>query len=231
MLSRGFSIVLKGRVRVKHSIPNAGEFYTRDLGISEIVGNPYLIGEEQNRRLDAICLRKSELVNIQLCAYATLALAAPQVGLNMSSFIGKYAAGAINERIQPHSGKEAQRSSPRTIAVLALSSEIPVELFTARLVKAIVDTGIKDPRSMVILDSDKITTTLGGDVFNNAGNVRLESYLVQNEENAELTLLVGDFSPHSTWTRACMANVSHAFVHSTYANNFEGRLHSCRGNG
>jgi hypothetical protein len=203
--------VLKGRIRVKYPIPNSSEFYTTDLGIGETVGNPYLLDTEQNCYPEATCLRKSELANIQLSAYATLALASPQVGLSMSNFVGKYTARAVNERIRPHFGMEAKRSSPRTIAVLPLSSEIPVELFTARLVNAIVDTRIRDPRSIVVLDSHKIMTTLGGDVFNNAGNLRLESYLAQNEENAKLTLLVGELSPQSTWTRVCMANVSGSF--------------------
>jgi hypothetical protein len=206
--SRGFSTVLKGRIRVKHPIPNSGEFYTADLGIGETVGNPYLLDTEQNCYPEAVCLRKSELANIQLSAYVALALAAPQIGLSLSNFVGKYTARAVNESIQPHFGMEAKRSSPRTIAVLPLSSEVPVELFTTRLVNAIVDTGIRDPRNMVVLDSDKILTTLGGDIFNKAGNLRLESYLARNEENAKLTLLVGDLSPQSTWTRACMANVS-----------------------
>jgi hypothetical protein len=182
--------VLHGKFRIRVPIDSGG-YYVRDVPAGKSLGMPGMFVENRQSR-EILCLRKSELANIQASAFEALALSEPRVALRVTRI-----------------------ASPKTIAILALSSSAPVEVFTTQLVKAIIDTGLKSAASIAVLNSDRIINALGGGVFDNAGNVRLESYIDRVEENAEVTLLVADISPRSTWNKACIAHVSKPWYYAS----------------
>jgi hypothetical protein len=89
-----------------------------------------------------------------------------------------------------------------------LSNEVPVEQFVKRLTNAITATGIKLPGNMAMLDSTTVLSSLGGNVFDKVGNLRLENYFTMLEDTLEVIFCVGDMSANSTWTRMCISHVS-----------------------
>jgi hypothetical protein len=195
---------------------DSGGYYVRDFPAGKSLGMPEMFVERKHSR-DILCLRKSELANVQASAFEALALSEPRIALRVTRMVASNAAAAEGELIQRHLTAENDVASPKTIAILTLSNTAPVELFTTQLVRAIIDTGLKSAASIAVLNSDRITRAIGGGVFDNAGNVRLESYIDRVEENSEVTLLVGDVSPRSTWNKACIAHVRsfcrHANIH------------------
>jgi hypothetical protein len=197
--------VLHGKFRIRVPLRSGG-FYARDLPAGKSLGMPEMFVEQRNSR-EILCLRKSELADIQASAFEALALSEPRIALRVTRMVASDAVAAEGELIQRHLAAENDVASPKTIAILALSNGAPLEMFTLHLVKAIIDTGLKSATSIAVLNSDRIVSALGGGVFDNAGNVRLESYIDRVEENMEVTLLVADISPRSTWNKACIAHV------------------------
>lgn len=211
--SESFSIVLHGKFRIRVPIDSGG-YYVRDVPAGKSLGMPGMFVDNRKSR-EILCLRKSELANIQASAFEALALSEPRVALRVTRIFASNAAAAEGELIQRYLAVENDVASPKTIAILALSSSAPVEVFTTQLVKAIIDTGLKSAAAIAVLNSDRIINALGGGVFDNAGNVRLESYIDRVEENAEVTLLVADISPRSTWNKACIAHVSKPWYYAS----------------
>lgn len=163
---------------------------------------------------DAMALRKSDVATIQVCTFEFLALLEPRIGIRVAKLVASNLTGV--ERASDdgkHLTDGDDIPSPKTVAVLALSSRAPIEQFVSEFGKAIVDTGVKDAASVAILDSRRISDALGGAVFDNAGNVKLQRYIDQVEEKVEATLLVGDVSPHSTWNRVCITHVRKIYNH------------------
>lgn len=87
------------------------------------------------------------------------------------------------------------------------------------LAHAIINLGIKRPGNLAILDSNTILRSLGGNVFDKTGNLRLENYITHLEDNLEVIICMGDTSAHSTWTRMCISHVSHCFIASNMDTN------------
>lgn len=180
---------------------------SRHVPAGKTLGMPEMLVEGLTS-WDAMALRKSEIANIQVCTFESLALLEPQVGIRVARLVASNAASVERGGHGNHIADGDNVPRPKTVAVLTVSSRAPIELFTSELTRAIVETGITDASSVATLDSHRISEALGGAVFDNAGNVRLQRYVDQVEEKVEVALLVGDMSPHSTWNRACITHVS-----------------------
>jgi hypothetical protein len=64
------------------------------------------------------------------------------------------------------------------------------------LTDAIINLGIKKPGNLAILDSNTILRSLGKNVFDKIGNLRLENYITYLEDNLEVIICMGDISAH-----------------------------------
>jgi hypothetical protein len=137
-----------------------------------------------------------------------MSLVDPRVGLSLSKEIAASAVSFANAQAG-HSERRSFGSHFRTVAVLPLSADVPIERFVDRFADALEETGIRARETVAILNSSRISKSLGGSVFDNPGNVRLENYIAQVEDHLEMVIFVGDISPQSTWTRMCISHVGH----------------------
>jgi lysophospholipid hydrolase len=164
----------------------------------------------RKRSANAIAIRKSEVARIQLQSYKILFIIAPSVAFSLSKIVASNAASTGNGTSEVV--RSNYTSNPRTIAILPLSAEVPIEQFVKGLTDAIINLGIKKPGNLAILDSNTILRSLGGNVFDKIGNLRLENYITHLEDNLEVIICMGDTSAHSTWTRMCISHVSQCLI-------------------
>lgn len=164
----------------------------------------------RKRSANVIAIRKSEAARIQLQSYKILFIIAPSVAFSLSKIVASNAASTGNGT--PEVARSNYTSNPRTIAILPLSAEAPIEQFVKGLTDAIINLGIKKPGNLAILDSNTILRSLGGNVFDKIGNLRLENYITHLEDNLEVIICMGDTSAHSTWTRMCISHVSQYLI-------------------
>lgn len=108
---------------------------------------------------------------------------------------------------RPISLRRSFDSDFHAVAVLSLSLNVLIERFVNRFADALEETGINARETVVILNSNSISKSLGGSIFDNPGNVRLENYVAQVEDHLEMVIFVGDISPQSTWTRMFIPHV------------------------
>jgi hypothetical protein len=158
--------------------------------------------------VDLLAIRRSELAQIQLSSFKSLSLSHPSLAFRLANIIAASAPSLIENSISPVAGgRFNSRTSIQTIAILPLSTQVPIERVSRLLLEAIADVGIESHEGMVLLNSTIVAESIGGSIFDKRGSLNLENYLTQLEGNTNVTIFTADLSANSMWTRACIKHV------------------------
>ncbi|CZR62125.1 uncharacterized protein PAC_12022 [Phialocephala subalpina] len=200
--SDGFYIVLNGRLRTSQVNPITGDTVVQEVGRGQSAGALELY-TSRKRPAALVAIRKSEVIRIQISTYKTLAFIHPTFAMSLAQIISASAPSLIENSVSMLSQQQGQWKL-RTIAVLALSSDISADRFTHSLSESVIKTGVENSKDVITLQSESILRSLGDSSFDKRGNLRLENYLTLLEASVNITLFVGDQSPDSAWTKTCI---------------------------
>lgn len=206
VLSDSLYFVIKGRVRTVEPVPGQEGLQTREVGLGNTIGTLQLY-LDQPRQSAATATRKSEIAKLQKLSFLQMVQQRPALAAILWNGILH---AAVPNLIGESSSVSANRESApfRTVTVLPLSIDVPTERFVSQLLTAFVDLRIYDKDSAISVNiASVMMSSVGENGYTSTGRVFLEDYLTQLEENTELSILIGDHNPDSTWNDVCLAHV------------------------
>ncbi len=159
---------------------------------------------QRPRPASCIAVRKSEVVKIQKASYKTLAAVYPSFAFSLIDVLRGMPSMMEHSMSVPW---RLRSSRLRTIAIVPLSIDIPVADFTSMLTESVARINILPREKIFCVDSVSILESMEADLEGTAGNLHMENYLQQLQENVELLLLTADYYAPSKWNKICISNV------------------------
>lgn len=197
-------IVLNGRLRTilerePGKIEILGEFSQGEsVGEMEV-----LMGTPFPSTLHAI--RDTEVARMPKSLFNALAQRHPEITIRISRLIAQRASDALKLGSNIKSGgvtpdSAINNSNLRTIGIMPVSSSIPVAEFADRLRSALVGIG----STATLLNHSTVMGLLGKHAFTKIGKLKLDNWLNEQEEQAQIVLYLADGGLTSPWTQTCI---------------------------
>ncbi|KAG0055666.1 phosphatidylcholine and lysophosphatidylcholine phospholipase [Gryganskiella cystojenkinii] len=197
-------IVLNGRLRTiienePGKIEILGEF-SQGESVGEL---EVLMGTPFPSTLHAI--RDTEVARMPKSLFNTLALRHPEITIRISRLIAQRASDAMKSGPHPKAGgvtpdSAINNSNLRTIGIIPVSSSVPVAEFADRLKAALISIG----SSSTLLNHSTVMSLLGKHAFTKIGKLKLDNWLNEQEETAQIVLYLADGGLTSPWTQTCI---------------------------
>ncbi|KAK2735819.1 phosphatidylcholine and lysophosphatidylcholine phospholipase [Myotisia sp. PD_48] len=204
-------IVLNGRLRSVLESGNGKVSVVAEYGQGESVGELEVM-TESTRPATLHAIRDTELAKFPRSLFNSLAQEHPGITIQISKLIAQRMKHLINskltERGAERGGNEngnsgASTLNMRTVAILPVTSGIPVVEFGNRLLNAFNQIGVTD--GVAALHQADILNHLGRHAFNRMGKLKLSQYLADLEERHGMVLYIADTSVNAPWTQTCIA--------------------------
>ena len=199
--SEAIYIVLNGRLRLVEDRTDGGMTALAEHGQGESVGELEVLTETA-RPSTLHAIRDTELVKFPRTLFNSLAQEHPNITIKISKIIASRMRAAVEDPSKV-AGKEAgsgainnQRKSTmnlRTVAILPVTSGVPVVEFGTRLMNALAQVG--PPNGAISLNQAAVLNHLGKHAFNKMGKLRLNQYLTDLEEKYGLVVYVAGKPP------------------------------------
>ncbi|KAK1531362.1 lysophospholipase NTE1 [Colletotrichum paranaense] len=208
--SEAIHIVLNGRLRLVQDRKDGGVSVRAEFGQGESVGELEVLTESvRPGTLHAI--RQTELVKFPRTLFNSLAQEHPNITIKISKIIASRMRNLVDDPSQLLS-KEAGNANTitkgssslnlRTVAILPVTSGVPVVEFGNRLMNALSQVG--PANGATSLNQSAILNHLGKHAFNKMGKLKLSQYLADLEEKYGLVVYVADTNVNSPWTQTCI---------------------------
>ncbi|GKT85501.1 lysophospholipase NTE1 [Colletotrichum tofieldiae] len=208
--SEAIHIVLNGRLRLVQDRKDGGVSVRAEFGQGESVGELEVLTESvRPGTLHAI--RQTELVKFPRTLFNSLAQEHPNITIKISKIIASRMRNLVDDPSQLLS-KEAGNTNTitkgssslnlRTVAILPVTSGVPVVEFGNRLMNALAQVG--PANGATSLNQSAILNHLGKHAFNKMGKLKLSQYLADLEEKYGLVVYVADTNVNSPWTQTCI---------------------------
>lgn len=195
-------LVLNGRLRLVEERKDGGVNLKAEFGQGESVGELEVLTESaRSGTLHAI--RDTEIVKFPRTLFNSLAQEHPSITIKISKMIASRMRTLLfNEPSvskdwgRPPASKSSSTLNLRTIAILPVTSGVPVIDFGHRLMTALSQVGTRNGATS--LNQSAILNHLGRHAFNKMGKLRLSQYLADLEEKYGLVVYVaGKLEPVS----------------------------------
>ncbi|KAF8943835.1 phosphatidylcholine and lysophosphatidylcholine phospholipase [Haplosporangium gracile] len=197
-------IVLNGRLRTilekePGKIEILGEFSQGEsVGEMEV-----LMGTPFPSTLHAI--RDTEVARMPKSLFNALAQRHPEITIRISRLIAQRASDALKMGSNIKSGgvtpdSAINNSNLRTIGIMPVSSSVPVAEFADRLRSALIGIG----STATLLNHSTVMSLLGKHAFTKIGKLKLDNWLNEQEEQAQIVLYLADGGLTSPWTQTCI---------------------------
>ncbi len=194
--SEAIYIVLNGRLRLVDNRKDGGVAVRAEYGQGESVGELEVLTESaRSGTLHAI--RDTELVKFPRTLFNSLAQEHPNITIKISKIIASRMrnlmdnpAGPLNRDGTGSNSIEKSSSTDnlRTVAILPVTSGVPVVEFGNKLMNALGQVGT--PNGATSLNQAAILNHLGKHAFNKMGKLKLSQYLADLEEKYSLVVYV-----------------------------------------
>ena len=189
-------IVLSGRLGSFIDIGKKKGLYEAEYGRGESIGEVEVLTDSP-RPVTVFAIRDTEIAKIPRTLFHLVALAYPQVMIQMSRIIAS--------RFKPKNGIEARLNDThaksnniKTICVLPASNDVPIAEFSAQLTSALDKIG-----PTLLLDASIVATHLGKHAFSRVGKLKLVSWLDELEDTHRALIFQAD-QVTSLWTQRCI---------------------------
>ncbi|KAF9134353.1 phosphatidylcholine and lysophosphatidylcholine phospholipase [Mortierella sp. 14UC] len=197
-------IVLNGRLRTilekePGKIEILGEFSQGEsVGEMEV-----LMGTPFPSTLHAI--RDTEVARMPKTLFNALAQRHPEITIRISRLIAQRASDALKmgsnaKAVGVTPDSAINNSNLRTIGIVPVSSSVPVAEFADRLRAALVGIG----STATLLNHSTVMSLLGKHAFSKIGKLKLDNWLNEQEEQAQIVLYLADGGLTSPWTQTCI---------------------------
>lgn len=204
-------IVLNGRLRAIYEREDGGMRVVGEYGQGESVGELEVMTESA-RPATLHAIRDTELAQFPKSLFNSLALEHPGITIKISKIIAQRMRALIEDPLFEH-GKDkttAARSTNvsstlnlRTVALLPVTTGVPVVEFGSRLLNALTQIGVVN--GVTSLNQAAILNHLGRHAFSRMGKLKLSQYLADLEERYGMLLYVADTNVNSPWTQTCIS--------------------------
>ncbi|KAK5075072.1 phosphatidylcholine and lysophosphatidylcholine phospholipase [Lithohypha guttulata] len=203
-------IVLNGRLRAIRENSDGSLQATAEYGQGESIGELEVM-TEGTRPATLHAIRDTELCRFPRSLFNSLAQEHPSITIQISKLIAQRMRALIENPViddmKERKGKAgiADGSSSlnlRTIAILPVTTGVPVVEFSHRLLSALTQVGI--PNGATSLNQAVVLNHLGRHAFSRMGKLKLSQYLTDLEEKYGMVLYVADTTVSSPWTQTCI---------------------------
>lgn len=185
-------LVLNGRLRLVEDRKEGGVSLRAEFGQGESVGELEVLTESvRSGTLHAI--RDTEIVKFPRTLFNSLAQEHPSITIKISKMIASKMRSFVDNPSVSKDGRVATNKSSttlnlRTVAILPVTSGVPVVEFGNRLMTALSQVGTRNGATS--LNQSAILNHLGKHAFNKMGKLRLSQYLADLEEKYGLVIYV-----------------------------------------
>jgi lysophospholipid hydrolase len=194
--SEAIYIVLNGRLRLVEDKKDGGVSVRAEFGQGESVGELEVLTESaRTGTLHAI--RDTELVKFPRTLFNSLAQEHPNITIKISKIIASRMRSLVDDpsgflgkelAASPLVSKGSSTMNLRTVAVLPVTSGVPIIEFGNRLMNALAQVG--PTNGATTLNQSAILNHLGRHAFNKMGKLKLAQYLADLEEKYGLVVYV-----------------------------------------
>lgn len=194
--SEAIFLVLNGRLRLIEDKKDGGMSARAEFGQGDSVGELEVLTESvRTGTLHAI--RDTELVKFPRTLFNSLAQEHPNITIKISKIIASRMRNLMDDPSQamgkePANGPSINRISStlnlRTVAILPVTTGVPVVEFGNRLLNALGQVGT--PNGATALYQSAVLNHLGKHAFNKMGKLKLAHYLADLEEKYGLVIYV-----------------------------------------
>ncbi|CAK7264891.1 phosphatidylcholine and lysophosphatidylcholine phospholipase [Sporothrix epigloea] len=209
--SEAIYIVLNGRLRLVDDRKGGRVSVLAEYGQGESIGELEVLTESaRSGTLHAI--RDTELVKFPRTLFNSLAQEHPNITMKISKIIASRMRNIMDNpaaalsHLDSQSANSIEKGSStdnlRTVAILPVTSGVPVVEFGDKLMSALSQVGT--PNGATSLNQAAILNHLGRHAFNRMGKLKLSQYLADLEEKYSLVVYVADTSVNSPWTQTCI---------------------------
>lgn len=195
--SEAIYIVLNGRLRLVEDKKEGGIKVRDEFGQGESIGELEVL-TESSRPGTLHAIRDTELVKFPRTLFNSLAQEHPNIMIKISKIIASRMRSVFDDpsKLMVKDGGHAAFASfkgssnvnLRTVAILPVTSGVPVVEFGSRLMSALTQVG--PPNGATSLNQTAILNHLGRHAFNKMGKLKLSQYLADLEEKYSLVLYV-----------------------------------------
>ncbi|KAI9346047.1 hypothetical protein DFJ73DRAFT_626410 [Zopfochytrium polystomum] len=206
-------IILHGHTRddVTHLLRPESFEIIGEYGAGESVGELEVLTDSLRPTL-VHAIRDTEIAIMPRTLFNALAMRHPEITIHISRIIAgrSKALLAANSLRAATSAALGGPTAPigegksnvnlKTIAILPVTSAVPVSEFAERLRAALELIGA----SVALFNTATIMAKLGRHAFSRLGKLKLVSWLSEQEENYRILLFVADSGVSSPWTQRCV---------------------------
>ena len=194
-------IVLSGRLRSVITRQNNKKELVGEYGRGDIVGIVEILTETP-RSTTIMAVRDSELAKLPNGLLDVIKIKYPVVVTRLVHLLGHRLLGSLqkgNDSVSPESiGSRPTGSNFSTVAVLAISDDVPLQEFCMELNHALSAVG-----SSLHLTSDGLRQSLGVNALDVSNEYILSSWLGQQEDQHRIVLYQCD-NTYTAWTQRCI---------------------------
>lgn len=189
-------IVLNGRLRAVREDGPDGRQVVGEYGQGESVGELEVMTESV-RPATLHAIRDTELAKFPRTLFNSLAQEHPGITIKISKIIASRMRSLIENPAFAHAKEKATAATNnkvsttmnlRTVAIVPVTSGVPVVEFGSRLMNALTQIGT--PNGVTSLNQAAILNHLGRHAFSRMGKLKLSQYLADLEEKYGLVLYV-----------------------------------------
>jgi lysophospholipid hydrolase len=194
--SEAIYLVLNGRLRLIEDRRGGGHNVRAEFGQGDSVGELEVL-TESTRSGTLHAIRDTELVKFPRTLFNSLAQEHPNITIKISKIIASRMRTLVDDPSkavtkESSGGNSLNKISStlnlRTVAILPVTSGVPVVEFGNRLMNALAQVGA--PGGATSLNQSAILNHLGKHAFNRMGKLKLSHYLADLEEKYGLVMYV-----------------------------------------
>uniref|UniRef100_A0A8H8CR46 Lysophospholipase NTE1 n=1 Tax=Psilocybe cubensis TaxID=181762 RepID=A0A8H8CR46_PSICU len=206
-VSDSFYIVINGRLRAITETENGEVTILGEYGQGDTVGELDVITSSP-RRSTVHAIRDTELIRMPQTLFNAISARNPQTTAQLLRMIASRVRDEVDssstgqQRKAGKGGAELgyNNTNLKTVAVLPVSRNVPVEAFAKKLQQALEGIGA----STAYLNQATIANQLGRHAFTRMGKLKSAGWLANQEQRFHTVLYVADSPVNSSWTQTCI---------------------------
>ncbi|KAF9055952.1 hypothetical protein BJ165DRAFT_1429740 [Panaeolus papilionaceus] len=202
--SDSFYIVINGRLRAIEEAEDGAVTIVGEYGQGETVGELDVITSSP-RRNTVHAIRDTELIRMPKTLFNAISARNPQTTAQILRMIASRVrdevdSSSVGQKRNAGSELGYNNTNLKTVAVLPVSRNVPVEAFSRKLQTALDGIGA----NTLYLNQAVISSQLGKHAFTRMGKLKSAGWLADQEQRYHTVLYVADAPVNSSWTQTCI---------------------------
>ncbi|KZT73215.1 patatin-domain-containing protein [Daedalea quercina L-15889] len=198
-VSDSFYIVINGRLRAIADKETGGISIQAEYGQGDTVGELDVItGSPRRNTVHAI--RDTELIRMPRTLFNAISSRNPRTTAQILKLIASRVRTEIDSSKKGAVELSRSNSNLKTVAVLPVTRNVPVDAFARKLHAALESVGA--PTSY--LNQASVSDHLGRHAFTRMGKLKAAGWLAEQEQKYKIVLYVVDSPVNSSWTQTCI---------------------------